>query len=210
MTKKVRDRKRPNVGDANRDNVRDSDRDLPDDNHNRNASSEQARLGRDKAPAQERVFPVDDIKFQIILIMQLQGRNQKEIADALGVTDRTIRNWVKQLRGRKLGIPEHLDSQREVERMLLRFDAREAEILKWKNEAEASHDIRSSISCSKALRQLSQERYTLLKDLGLFLGYQVKCRSQEDSSGRQADLLTDFLGQLIGADIDRPEDTEEA
>ena len=150
-----------------------------------------------KTTAPEREVPADDAKLYLCLAMQLQGRTQKEIAEHFHVTDRTIRNWFDKLKGRKIAISKDLDPHNEISLALLRFAAREAELLQWKRDAEADCDRKAMERFAKELRRLEKDHFDFLRRLGLFTDLRFKGRPEEDSSARQAHLLMGLLHELV-------------
>jgi hypothetical protein len=141
---------------------------------------------------------VDEVKLQLLLLMQLQGRTQEEMAQYFGKSDRTIRNWSKKLRGLKWAFSKDLDPHHEISRTLCRFAAREADLLKCKCEAEAAGDWRAVLGCCKELRQLEKARYEFLRRVGLFAGLKFTPRSEVDPSANQADLLFALSREFLG------------
>ena len=160
-------------------------------------SSSTSHSGVDDASQVEHGVPADDAKLYVCLAMQLQGRTQKEIAEHFHVTDRTIRNWCDKLKGRKIAISKDLDPHNEISLTLLRFAARETELLQWKRDAEADRDRRAMQGFAKELRQLEKDRFDFLRRLGLFTDVRFKVRPEEDSSAMQAHLLTGLLNELV-------------
>ncbi len=160
-------------------------------------SSSTSHSGVDDASQLEHGVPADDAKLYLCLAMQLQGRTQKEIAEHFHVTDRTIRNWFDKLKGRKIAISKDLDPHNEISLTLLRFAAREAELLQWKRDAEADCDRKAMQGFAKELRQLEKDRFDFLRRLGLFTDLRFKVRPEEDSSAMQAHLLTGLLHELV-------------
>lgn len=140
---------------------------------------------------------IDDAKLSLCLVLCLQGRTQKEIAERFDVTDRTVRNWLEKLKRRKLAFSKDLDPHSEVSRTLCRFAAREAELLEWTREAEVDCDRKAMQGFARELRQLEKDRFDLLRRLGLFDDLKFKVRSEEDSSAKQADLLTGLIHDLV-------------
>jgi len=156
---------------------------------------------------------VEEIKLRQLLVLQLQGRKQQEIARHFGVTERTIRNWIQRASDLKLAIPGGLDPAREVGRTLLRFYAREAELLTWKRDAEAAGDRKEMRACAKDLRNLEKDRVQFLDRLGLYARLRFPPQDAEDPTAAQADQLAEMVEGLIGACpgfLTRPDDPEEA
>lgn len=134
-----------------------------------------------------------EAKLQLVLIMMLDGRAQKEIASHFKVDPRTIRNWQKKLGGLKLGIVKNLDPTREVERILVRLVSSEVWYRDNREVALARSDFGTAIRCEKELLQLANQRVGLLSKLGVFDHFRLSQTNTDDPGKQQVELLAEML-----------------
>ncbi len=169
------------------------------DRSRKDADPKKAADAPSKGPAEEAPSGarIDEARLRLLLMMRLQGRTQKECAEVFGVDERTVRNWEQKLGGLASTLCEGLDPSATVDGSLLRFTAREDELLRWKREAEAEADRATMLKCSKELRLLERERFEFLRKLHLYQGFRFKPLSDEDASAGQADLLLRLTGEVF-------------
>lgn len=155
---------------------------------------------------------VDEAKLNMLALMQLLDWKQNQMAEFFGVSDRTIRNWLPELRNRRISLPEGLDPQREFSRILLQFDAGKAELEAIKHDARAIGDLKIQLACAKELRSLEKERYELLARHQTFAGIQIGSANDQDRSAQDARQLLEMATTLFniehvpGDDADGRED----
>ena len=65
-------------------------------------------------PSSEGTGTLDETRLRLLFFMKLRGLTQVEIARRFDVTERTIRNWEKQLPNLKLPVLENMDPNQEV------------------------------------------------------------------------------------------------
>lgn len=191
MSKKIRSRQRPIAKDAapteqpTTSNETSSEPTIPEVSAETATSSDSESLTPERA------------KLLQMLMLQFQGKTQVEIGKFFGRCDRTIRNWCKQANELKIGLKLDVKAEAEVSDMLLRFAARESELIKWKRQAEADGDSRMMMDCAKELRKLNSERIKQLKNLGLFDGYDMTSNGTEDDADTDAVLMMSLLGDVL-------------
>ncbi|MBT4563329.1 MAG: helix-turn-helix domain-containing protein [Rhodospirillaceae bacterium] len=190
MAKKIRSRRRPIVNGAAPTKQPTTDETSPDPTIPQ--VSVETAPSSDSAPV-----AVDRAKLLQMLMLQFQGKTQVEIGKFFGCCDRTIRNWCKQANELKIGLKLDVKAEAEVSDMLLRFAARESELIKWKRQAEADGDSRMMMDCAKELRKLNSERIKQLKNLGLFDGYDMTSNGTEDDADTDAVLMMSLLGDVL-------------
>ena len=139
---------------------------------------------------------IEDAKLYLLQILILQGKTQEEIGDFFGVSGRTIRNWKKRPANRPSRLLDQIDAKSELTQFVLRFAAREHELLRWMRDAEAENDKKSLLACNKQLRELQKERYRFLCDIGAFKG--VKLTGSDTGEQIQTDLMNQLLGFNLG------------
>ena len=86
---------------------------------NRQGNPEYASIPDDAKASRDAGPTVDDAKLNMLALMQLLDWKQNQMAKFFGVSDRTIRNWLPEVRHRRISLPEGLDPQREFSRILL-------------------------------------------------------------------------------------------
>ena len=160
-----------------------------------NNSEPSTRNGGNDHPDEQAGEPIEDAKLDILQILILQGKTQVEIGACLGVTDRTIRTWKKRLANRPSRLLDQIDAKAELTQFVLRFSAREHELLCWMRDAEAENDKKSLLACNKQLRALQKERYQFLRDIGAFTGVKL------GGAGTGERIHTDLLDQLFGVNF---------
>ncbi len=160
--------------------------------HNPEPTTETGGNGRPDEQAGE---SIEDAKLYLLQILILQGKTQEEIGACFGVSGRTIRNWKKRQANRPSRLLDQIDAKSELTQFVLRFAAREHELLCWMRNAEAENDKKSLLGCNKQLRELQKERYRFLCDIGAFKG--VKLTGSD--TGEQ--IHTDLLNQLLGINL---------
>ena len=94
--------------------------------------------GAHEGPPDQPAVTADEAKLRLLFLMKLRGCNQREMAKHFDVTERTIRNWSRQLNSLKFPVLTGLDPSDELGRILCRFAAREADLLDIKGKAEAT------------------------------------------------------------------------
>lgn len=141
--------------------------------------------------------PLDEAKLRALFLLLLQGRTQKDCARYFGVTDRTIRNWIKRLDDLRLDILQALDPEKEIVIALCRFAAREAELLSWKTDAENDGDSKTKVSCNKELRRLERERQAFLEKIGLFSNYRPQFNVAKDPAAEEANYIAGIAAGLL-------------
>lgn len=151
--------------------------------------------GSNGRPDEQSGESIEDAKLFLLQVLILQGKTQEEIAACFGVTDRTIRNWKKRPANRPSRLLDQIDAKSELTQFVLRFAAREHELLCWMRNAEAENDTKLMISINRQLRELQKERYRFLCDIGAFKG--VKLTGSD--TGEQ--IHTDLLNQLLGINL---------
>jgi hypothetical protein len=191
MSKKIRSRQRPIAKDAapteqpTTSNETSSEPTIPEVSAETATSSDSESLTPERA------------KLLQMLMLQFQGKTQVEMGKFFGRCDRTIRNWCKQANELKIGLKLDVKAEAEVSDMLFRFAARESELLKWKRQSEADGDNRMMMDCAKELRKLNSERIKVLKNLGLFDGYNMTSNGTEDDVDTDAVLMMSLLGDVL-------------
>lgn len=141
--------------------------------------------------------PLDEAKLRALFLLLLQGRTQKDCARHFGVTDRTIRNWIKRLDELRPDILQALNPEKEIVIALCRFAAREAELLSWKTDAEDDGDSKTKISCNKGLRQLEHERQAYLDKIGLFSNYRPQFNVAKDPAKEEVNYIAGIAAGLL-------------
>ncbi len=129
--------------------------------------------------------------------MRLLDWKQSQIAEYFGVTDRTIRNWLRELKDRRICLSEGLDPQREFSRILLQFDARKAEIEAIKHDARAVGDLKIQLACAKESRSLERERYEFLARHQTFAGIQIGLANDQDRDAQNARQILEQAATLF-------------
>lgn len=137
-----------------------------------------------------------ETKLKLVLLMMIQGRTQKEIANHFKVDPRTIRNWKKKLAGLKLEIIENLNPTREIERILVRFETSELWYRNIRDDALARSDFGTAIRCATELKRLDMQRLEILHKLGVFVHFKLPETGTDDPGKQQFDMLTEMLEGL--------------
>ena len=155
---------------------------------------------------------VDEAKLNMLALMQLLDWKQNQMAKFFGVSDRTIRNWLPEVRHRRISLPEGLDPQREFSRILLQFDARRAGLEAIKQDARAIGDLKIQLACVKQSGSLEKERYEFLARHQTFAGIKIGSANDQDRSAQDARQLLEMAATLFniqhvsGDDADGRED----
>ncbi len=191
MPKKIRNRRRPIKNDAEPTEQPTIPDETSPEPTTPEVSAETAASSDSESLTPERA------KLLQIRMLKFQGKTQVEMGKYFGRCDRTIRYWIR--RANELNIRLKLDvkADAEVSDMLLRFAARESELLKWKRQAEADGDKPMMMNCAKELRKLNSEHIKQLEKLGLFDGYNMTSTDNEDDADTDADLMMSLLGDIL-------------
>lgn len=141
--------------------------------------------------------PLSEAKLRSLFILFLQGKTQTECARHFNVTDRTIRNWSKRFNELRTDILQTLNPNQVVLHALLRFDASEAELTRWKSEAEKDGDSRAKLRCNQELRKLERERQAFLEKIGLFTNFRPQFNIDKDPTMEEADYIARIAAGLL-------------
>ena len=161
-----------------------------------------AEAGRDAGST------VDEAKLDLLALMQLLDWKQNQMAEFFGVSDRTIRNWLPELRDRRINLPEGLDPLREFNRILLQCDAGRAELEAIKQDARAMGDLKIQLTCAKDLRNLEKERYEFLARHQTFAGIQIGAVNDQDRNAQDARQLLEMAATLFNIENVAGDDTD--
>ena len=143
----------------------------------------------------------DETRLRLLFVMKLRGLTQVEIARRFDVTERTIRNWEKQLPNLELPVLENMDPNQEVAHTLCRYAANEIDLIETKNAARAEGDHKTVIAASRELRNLEKDRTQFLGQLGILGRVKLPENMTDDSSAMSADPLIGIVSQLFAGSL---------
>lgn len=163
------------------------------------------------APAPDETSDPIEARLREVLAAYARGETQGEIAARFGVTDRTIRTWLRLARERQLAAIRTVTAETVMAETGHRLAVVEAELLLAMDKAKSRGELRPLIEACRELRNVERDRLAFLDRLGVFDGFKFQPAAPSDPRVVQAETLKaighDVLARLAGlAIMDDPDD----
>ncbi|MBT3556969.1 MAG: helix-turn-helix domain-containing protein [Rhodospirillales bacterium] len=140
---------------------------------------------------------IDDAKLIKLAGLMLRGKNQLECAEIFGVTDRTIRNWIKRLD--KNGLPNigEIDLFAHFQMQLLKDEIREQQIEEHLRLADAQNDGRQVARLLNLQLKLSQQRWVRYSNLDPNFAIRTQLIKSDTPSSQHTDNIFSLMTGIL-------------
>jgi hypothetical protein len=109
-----------------------------------------------------------ETRLQDVIYLQWKGFKQKDLAEAYGVTDRTIRRWLKKAQEHKVSIVINTTADEALGDYLCAMALERMHLLKERGIAGSRAEPDTVLKCTKLLIDLIEKQHRTLERAGLY------------------------------------------